>query len=89
MIHEEIYHTCDRCGNKLKNDIIKFDRKKEIKILSVKTATERVEEVLKRAEMESCIREIKIEMKHFLQTDHIELCCDCRKAFEQFMKNEV
>lgn len=94
MRHEEIYHTCDRCGKRI--DKMPIDTKyvnclwkkifspKEYKLLTADregyiTSTELISEDVVSA---TIFENYELKEKKF------DLCGDCRKAFERFMRNE-
>jgi hypothetical protein len=94
MIHEEIYHTCDRCGVKIKPLRLPFTQNTRVPLTidrtCEKTLTELTNSVID--EVDKNIRcptvELTIRTKVFRHNDTLELCKDCRKEFEKFMRGE-
>lgn len=93
MKHEEIYHTCDRCGKKI--DIMPGEIPLFQKILKRKVDTEEYEEITTdvKAYISNQLKqdvdsmEIVITWHYYTKRKKFDLCGDCRKAFERFMKN--
>lgn len=96
MKHEEIYHTCDRCGKKidilpnnadfLMRKLRKTVNAKQYKIISADTQAYVAN--LERESPDIDAITIEILCTYRIKNNEIELCGDCRKAFERFMRNE-
>lgn len=74
MKHQKEWHTCDRCGEKIKNTLI---RKGKAKIKS---------KIQKGYHIDSLLDNFGIIL--YTEEAEIDLCPKCRKEFERFMKNE-
>lgn len=74
MKHCEEWHTCDRCGEKIKNTLI---RKGKMNIKAEIQEGYRASDLLNDFEIILYTKEAKFE-----------LCPKCSKAFERFIKNE-
>lgn len=94
MKHEEIYHTCDRCGKKI--DIVPSETTMFQKIIKRKVNAEEYEKIT--ADVKAYVSdrlkqgvdsmEIRIAWNYDTKLKKFELCGDCRKAFERFMRDE-
>lgn len=90
MKHE--YYTCDRCGKKIENRkrILPFRKEKVEVFTEMKTTTQDFYDIKSTAkgELMEDINSIEIEFCGYLKEEKYELCGECRKAFEKFMKCE-
>ncbi len=87
MRHENIYHTCDRCGNKLKkrNFFSEMFPHRRISTLYQREVFEREEQHYKVNDKGDC--EVEIYLASGVNETAIELCSKCRRAFKRFMLN--
>lgn len=74
MKHYEEWHTCDRCGEKIKNTLIRKGR------MNIKT------EVQEGYHASDVLNNFGIIL--YTEEAEIDLCPKCRKEFERWMKNE-
>lgn len=74
MKHYEEWHTCDRCGEKIKNTLIRKGK------MNIKT------EVQEGYHASNVLNDFEIIL--YTKEAQFELCPKCRKEFERFMKNE-
>ena len=74
MKHQKEWHTCDRCGEKIKNTLI---RKGKMNIKAEIQDGYRVSDLLD-----------DFELILYTKEAQFELCPKCRKEFERWMKNE-
>jgi hypothetical protein len=93
--HEEIWHTCDRCGKKIKTlnifDTIKYTR---VPLIIDRTSEysyshcveELVDEMDRKLRCQTIL--LNIRTHSAIHHDTLELCGDCRKDFERFMKGK-
>lgn len=96
MKHEEIYHTCDRCGKRMEHGIsdmrhaiyqIRSNKPIELESkVSEKIAYIR-EHTLKKLE-DNLLFEMEIIVDCGIKKKSYDLCPECRKEFERFMRNE-
>lgn len=94
MKHNKVWYTCDRCGkefNMTPSDcpFLPFRRKKCYKPKKMMKITTDLKGFIGKTELISteCVSAEIIEF-YDRKEEIIELCPDCRKAFERFMKNE-
>lgn len=97
MKHENIYHTCDRCGKKISDEIHRARRahffRREVIPIKLKAITYEPfsydsEKKIIEINEDSKILEMQIITSYNEKVTELELCKDCRKDFERFMKNE-
>jgi tRNA G26 N,N-dimethylase Trm1 len=95
MKHEEIYHTCDRCGKELKQIPfwgfpIRYKKILEIRENSAEAITYAINEEIARMNniIDNRMLEIEFVSGYRRKIKDIELCGDCRKDFEEFMKGK-
>lgn len=88
MRHENIYHTCDRCGIKLKkrrffNDIFEFVRCYDLRYRDIIQQEEH-----RYKKDENGKDDVEIFVSDGIRQSTIELCPKCARAFRQFMRNK-
>ena len=88
MRHEMTYHTCDRCGNKLRkrnffDQIFRFVRCYNLNYRDIIREEEYVHKKKDNGE-----EEIEILITDGIRQFGIELCPRCARAFRRFMKNK-
>lgn len=74
MKHYEEWHTCDRCGEKIKNTLIRKWK------MNIKT------EVQEGYHASNVLNDFEIIL--YTKEAQFELCPKCGKEFVRFMKNE-
>lgn len=74
MEHREIWNTCDRCGEKIKNTLIRKGK------MNIKA------EVQEGYHASDCLDGFEIIL--YTKETQFELCPKCKKDFVRFMKNE-
>lgn len=98
MKHEKEWITCDRCGKELKNNIENFrwgslvqtlTRRLNMDIQTVVTQSYISNVEVEKINKKLSVPEIAIMTYRSTKTKRMDLCADCRKAFEMFMGNEV
>jgi endogenous inhibitor of DNA gyrase (YacG/DUF329 family) len=98
MKHEEIYHTCDRCGKTIKplSKFYPFSHKGRVAITINRTAdnstayfTDNVSSILEEVnkDMRQNTVELTIHRSFSMKSDTLELCGKCAKEFKKFMRN--
>lgn len=103
--HEKEWITCDRCGKELKDDLKFYQYGSYIQTFAKRTLTIDVEtvetssylsEIMNIADIavaeendKQSVLQMAIFTSHSLKRKRIDLCADCRKDFERFMRNEV
>lgn len=95
MKHEEIYYTCDRCGEKIDVDMRTLPYIKRFTTKNFATRIEtttfqpisNIDNVIKTANDEAEIVSIQIKTIYLDKHKSFELCGKCRKDFVRFMNN--
>lgn len=100
MEHKETYRTCDRCGIKLQGDMSKIpllDKRilKRIKLKKLEIDTKTAEPYshiinseLHKIDDENSIYDMELYVGYNTKRKRLDLCGECRKDFERFMRNE-
>lgn len=88
MEHRNIYHTCDRCGKRIGGNIrklnfIRFFAKKPMDMCITSPNGYVIREF-----MDKFSNEINVEIQTCGKNENFQLCGECRRDFERFMKNE-
>lgn len=88
MRHEITYHTCDRCGDKLRkrnffDKIFNFVRCYNLNYRDIIKSKEHIYKKNDNGE-----EEVEILITDGIRQSGIELCPKCARAFRQFMKNK-
>lgn len=94
MKHEEIFHTCDRCGkriDKVPTDTRSLQRlwRKNFSPTEYKLLTSERYGYINKADLISeNVISVQVCEEYNIKEKKFDLCGDCRKAFERFMRND-
>lgn len=88
MRYEMTYHTCDRCGSKLRkrnffDHIFRFLRCYNLQYTDLIRQEEPVHKI-----SDDGKEEVEIMVMDSIRQFRIELCPRCARAFREFMKNK-
>lgn len=85
---EHTHHTCDRCGKKINGNLkaLSFMRFVVKKPMNIRVTTPNG--YVAREFIDEFSNELNLEIHGCNEYKYFELCGNCRKDFERFMRNE-